>query len=186
MKNAFALLILFSCSRLPQNARITSFPEGASVATQDKEGKISTLGTTPLETQLPDGITDLIISKEGFGEERILVMADGSSALQISAKLRPKPKEGSVESGPRLERLARDIVRAHNLIGKKSFGEARSILTSLSSEYPYVSVTYDLLGNVSYLERDSDRALSYYEKSLSLNPENIETRRMVERLKGNP
>lgn len=188
MKIIFVILIvlLSACSRVSLKAKLASYPEGASVGVQNREGKITPLGVTPLEAELTDPISEIVFSKAGFKEERIIVAGGSNSIVNVTAKLTSANDLNTANNGARFERLARDVLRANQMIGKKSYSEARSILSSLTSEFPYVSVTYDLLGNVSYLERDTARALTYYEKSLTLNPENIETRRMVERLKGSP
>ncbi len=174
-------LTLGSCSS-SSSIRIKSVPEGASVSAIDSDGSANVLGKTPFETS--ESMHSLLIEKEGFESTRIFVGRLHSENYEYAVKLVPKsedPKLTDVKS--RYERLAKNIAKANNLIKSKRYSEADSLLVNLTNDYPYVSVGYDLLGNISYLQKDFKRAVGYYQKSLELNPENVETKQVLDRLR---
>ena len=187
MKSFIWFLFLMSCSS-NHKIVISSFPQGAQVLVKDSSGNNRSLGKTPLEAtsnEILKGnqLNSIVVSLEGYREQH-LFLADGSQNYEITARLQPlleDPK--STEAKSRQERLAQQLVGAHNLIVSKKYTEAEGILSGVSRDFPHVSVTYDLLGNVSYLRRDLGRALNYYERSLQLNPDNTETKNMVQKLR---
>ena len=174
-------LILGSCASGP-SLKIKSVPEGATVSAVESDGSTRSLGKTPMETS--EGMQSLVIEKEGYESSRIFVGRIQSQHYEYSVKLTAKaedPKVTDIKS--RHERLAKSIAKANNLINNKKYVEADLLLVNLTNDYPYVSVGYDLLGNISYLQKDFRRAIGYYQKSLELNPENIETKQVLDRLR---
>ena len=67
-------------------------------------------------------------------------------------------------------------------IQKKEYEAAHMKIVSLMTDYPNISVLYDLMGNVRYLQRDYGRALEAYRQSLALSPQNSMTAEIVKRL----
>jgi len=175
------LIVLGACST-SSSIKLRSVPDGATVSAIESDGSSRSLGKTPLETS--ESMQSLLIEKEGFESSRIFVGRLQSQNYEYSVKLTAKaedPKVTDIKS--RHERLAKTIAKAHNLINNKRYSEADSLLVNLTNEYPYVSVGYDLLGNISYLQKDFRRAIGYYQKSLELNPENVETKQVLDRLR---
>jgi TolA-binding protein len=80
------------------------------------------------------------------------------------------------------EKVAKAVAAAQSLIQSRNYDLAERQLVNLQTDFPNVSVVYDLLGNVSYLRRDFPEALRFYRKSLSISPGNPETSRMVDKL----
>lgn len=187
MRLYIGFLFLLSCSS-NHKISISSFPQGAQVLVKDSSGNNRSLGKTPLEASTKEilkgnQLNSIVVSLDGYREHN-LFLADGSQNYEITARLQPlleDPK--STEAKSRQEKLAQQLVGAQNLIVSKKYSDAESILSGVTREFPHVSVTYDLLGNVSYLRRDLSRALNYYERSLKLNPDNIETKNMVQKLR---
>lgn len=176
---------LVSCSSSPALAMISSFPEGATVSLKSSDGGMKTLGVAPLEIPIDSATSAVVISKESFEEQQVVIVGASGSRVEVSARLQSKNDSNrEAESATRLEKLARELVSAHNLMTQKRFPQAQLILMSLTRDYPSVSVSYDLLGNISYLQKDSPKALEFYERSLRINPENVETKNMINRLKG--
>jgi tetratricopeptide (TPR) repeat protein len=176
-----SVLFLQACSS-SSSIKLKSVPDGAAVSAIESDGSSRLLGKTPLETS--ESMQSLLIEKEGFESSRIFVGSLKSQNYEYSVKLSPKaedPKITDIKS--RYERLAKSIAKANNLINNKKYTEADSLLVNLTNDYPYVSVGYDLLGNISYLQKDFRRAIGYYQKSLELNPENVETKQVLDRLR---
>jgi tetratricopeptide (TPR) repeat protein len=176
------LLILNLQSCANHSIKLKSVPDGANVSAVESDGSTRSIGKTPVETN--ESMQSLLIEKDGFESSRIFVGQLDSQHYEYSVKLTPKaddPKINDIKS--RYERLAKNIAKANNLINNKRYSEADSLLVNLTNDYPYVSVGYDLLGNISYLQKDFKRAIGYYQKSLELNPENVETKQVLDRLR---
>lgn len=186
MKTLFLLLSLYSCAQ--GSIKIASEPPGATVISDDGQGPV-VLGQTPLNlssTSVPP-LTTLTFQKDGFTSESLLLVSDKTRSVDVRVSLEQvKDDFRSADLAQRFEKLARELVIAHNLITQKRLREAESILQSLTREFPKVSVPHDLLGNIAFLEKDRSKALQHYEKSLKLNPENGETQSMISRLKDQP
>lgn len=177
----FPMFLLGACSS-GSSIKLKSFPEGANVSAIESDGGTRLLGKTPLES---DGsMESLLIEKEGFESTRIFVGRLQSQHYEYSVKLIPKaedPKFTDIKS--RYERLAKSIAKANNLINNKRYSEAESLLGNITTDYPHVSVSYDLLGNISYLQKDFRRAINHYQRSIEINPDNSETKQVLDRLR---
>lgn len=176
------LFILLTACSSRSSIKIRSVPEGASVSAVDSDGSTRLIGKTPVESD--ESLQALLIEKEGYEPARVFVGRLQSQHYEYTVKLDQRtedPKMADLKT--RYERLAKNIAKANNLINNKRYAEADALLSNLTSEYPYVSVGHDLLGNVSYLQKDFKRAIGHYQKSLELNPENIETRQVLDRLR---
>jgi len=126
----------------------------------------------------------LEISKEGYETQHIFIAQDNTQeSYNISVKLKMKNEDlKGLEMKSRQEKLAKNLTRASHLITKKRYADAEQILIETTREFPYISVGHDLLGNVSYLQRDFRAALNHYKRSFQLNPENTETKLMIDKL----
>lgn len=184
------LLFLNSCSTISK-VKITSSPDKAEVKVTTNDGETKSLGTTPLELTGKDiyssasRMSVIHISKDGFESQNVFIAQESSlESYNINIKLRTKSEDvKNQDMKSRQEKLAKNIAMSNNLINKKRYDEAERVLTSVSQDFPYVSVSYDLLGNIAYLRRDFRAAINYYEKSYQLNPENSETKTMIDKLK---
>jgi hypothetical protein len=186
-----SLSLLMGCASSPM-LKIQSSPEGALVTSRGNDGASRSLGKTPLQLDSSElsssggRITSMLVSKEGYQDQHILLGRDRSKEnYDINIKLQGQTEDPKVmDAKSRQERLAKNMVQAHNLISNKRYEEARSLLITLIQEYPHISVGYDLLGTLSYLQKDLKSSLNFYERSLQINPENIETKQMIDRLRG--
>jgi hypothetical protein len=149
------LVLLLGCAFQKPKAKIMSFPEGASVGLVEEDGRIKEIGQTHLEIDLAKGLSTFVLTKENFQDQTLVMIQDSSALLKVEASLKPVGTARTQEYSSRLEGLARD--------------------------YPLVSVSYDFFGNITYLEKGIGQARSYYEKSSEINPENIETKRILGR-----
>lgn len=175
-------MLFFQACASSSSIKLKSVPDGANVSVIESDGSSRAIGKTPLETS--ESMQSILIEKEGFESSRIFVGRLESQNYEYSVKLTPKAEDPKVtDIKTRYERLAKNIAKANNLINNKKYAEADSILVNLTNDYPYVSVGFDLLGNISYLQKDFKRAIGYYQKSLELNPENVETKQVLDRLR---
>ncbi len=184
------LLVLMSCAS-SSRVKISSSPDKAEVKVTTNDGETKSLGTTPLEIEGREiyanasRMSMLHVSKEGFETQNIFIAQDSNQEnYNINVKLKTRSEDAKgLEIKARQEKLAKNIAVSNNLINKKRFEEAERVLITITQDYPYVSVSFDLLGNISYLQRDFRAALNYYQKSYQINPENAETKMMIDKLK---
>lgn len=184
------LMMLISCSTTSR-VRITSSPDKAEVKVTTNDGETKSLGVTPLELSGPDVYANasrmsvLHVSKEGYESQNVFIAQEaGLESYNINIKLKTKSEDlKNQDLKARQEKLAKNIAVSNNLINKKKYEEAERVLINLTQDYPYVSVSFDLLGNIAYMKRDFRAALNYYERSYQVNPENAETKSMIDKLK---
>ncbi len=185
----FLLVLLTACAQ--SELVIKSIPPEAEVSVIDGDGEIKSLGKTPLKLPSAEmfksgaGYSQLQISKENF-ESKSFVMSKSSlpTNYEISVNLTktstdPKILEGNLKN----EKVAQQIAQANNYIHSRKLLEAEQLISRFIQDYPHVSVGYDYMGNIQYMKKDYKKALYYYEKGLGLNPENLETKDMVTKLK---
>lgn len=187
----FMLMLLLSSCGTISKVKITSSPDKAEVKVTNNDGETKSLGITPLEITGKDIYSSssrmslIQISKDGFESQNVFIAQESSlESYNINIKLRTKSEDvKNQDIKSRQEKLAKNIALSNNLINKKRYEEAERVLSSVADDFPYVSVTYDLLGNIAYLRRDFRSAINYYEKSFQINPENSESKTMIDKLK---
>ena len=185
----FLTAFLYGCAQ--SELLIQSIPPEAEVSVIDEEGKIRSLGKTPLKLPSNDlfksgtGFSQIQLAKENY-QEQTLVMSKSSmpTSYEISVSLKKSATDPkSLEMNSKNEKIAQQIALANSFIMSKKFFEAEQIISRFVHDYPHISVGYDYMGNIYYLKKDYKRALYYYEKGLNINPENLETKDMVTKLK---
>lgn len=183
------LLLAVACSSSGV-VKISSVPEGATITSNGANGT-KIIGKTPLQvdaSSLPgEGrFNSLTLTKDGHRDHHLLLARDrGSDNYDISVNLQAQGDDPKVaDARTRQERLAKLLLQAHALTAAKKYQEADRVLGSLLQDYPHISAGHDLMGNLAYLQKDLKTALSHYERSLQINPENNETKQMIDRLKG--
>lgn len=182
------LLIGVSCAT--NNLTVTSKPSGAEVYLIPEGQQPLRLGETPLSiatdqvTQTAKGSATVLVAKEGFEAERFLVpKISFSSNVQISTELKEQASSPMCQAADEtLKRVVRDVAEVQNLTYQKQYDRALFMIDALIAKYPQIAVFYDLQGNIFYLQRVTDRALSAYQRSLKIDPTSSETQRMVQKL----
>lgn len=196
---AFALVILAISACQTGNLSITSNPQESDVFVVTQSGARQNLGKTPLDIsmtrlQIPkDGLAELRVEKKGYSANSYLIPYSAVGAThQIAAVLIEEDEDKSsfkeVEtcediSKESINKIGKNIASIQALILKKDLDVAGATVSTAIAEFPYVAVLYDLQGNIYYLQKNYRRALSSYERSLAIDPKNIETSIMVKRLK---
>jgi tetratricopeptide (TPR) repeat protein len=192
-----ALTYLSGCQTGQVN--ISSTPEASDVFVVAKNGSKQKLGQTPLNFSLSrlgltsGGMAELRLEKQGHDPVTYLVPHTAiSSNHQITANLIKKGNGsggfGAVEtcediSKDTINSIGKSIASVQSLILKRDLDIASAKVANVIAEYPYVSVLYDLQGNIYYLQKSYIKALGSYQRSIALDPKNIETTIMVKRLK---
>lgn len=163
---------------------VESTPDGADVFvfgpnnTKQKVGKTPITITNSNAPSLFKETTQVTIQKEGFKNESFLLPPASTSATgRISTQLHP------IESSTTTNEVSEGVAQVLRMISKKNYGEAERSLNTFTLKFSTVPIFWDLLGNVHYLQKNLDRALSSYQTSLNLNPQNAETQKMITKIK---
>jgi tetratricopeptide (TPR) repeat protein len=182
-----SIILLFGCT---SSIKIESSPENADVYLTREGATPALIGKTPLQLSqytAPGIFSDnvsLSISKEGYQTESLFLP---HSILQVEAKwttaLRPLPVQSAAKDRDAdMNQVAQGIAEVQRLMFHKNYPEAERSLETMIQKYPNVSVFYDLLGNVHYIQKNFDRALDAYRHSQQIQPNNAETTRMIRKL----
>lgn len=83
-----------------------------------------------------------------------------------------------------LQKISSQIAYSLELIKNKEYDSAERNLLNLQTQFPNVATIHELLGNVFYLKKDLSRAYSFYKKAYALNPNNLDTTRMIQKIEG--
>ena len=180
----------FSIGCATSSLRVNSAPEGAEVSLISRDRTPVKVGKTPLDIDsrnFPELFQDSMqveVTKEGFSPLSVVVPklpvgGVGRINLNLQTAELPKVCQNQSES---TNVLAKGIADAASLVSRKRLDEASRLLEDLSSKFGTVPVIHDLLGNVYFLQKNLDRALESYRRSNRLNPNNIDTLRMIERI----
>lgn len=170
--------------------RVQSSPDGADVAISVGDQAPRKVGKTPMtleSTTVPELYREslqMYVTKEGHQTVSVIVPrmplgASGTINMSLSESALPRVCTSQLESA---NQLAKGIADSASLVHRKKLDEAARVLEDLAIKFGTVTVVHDLLGNVYYLQRNMARALDSYRRSFRLNPNNIETMRMIERI----
>jgi TolA-binding protein len=167
-----------------------SVPNEADISVVDSNGIATSLGKTPLTSNEGDvykgsnRYTQVKIKKEGFLDQEVVLMKStfGSDTVVNVQLKKDETVQNIGEQSITQEKVASSIARANGLIQSKQYIEAEAVMANFIEQFPSVSVGYDYLGNINYLQKKYAKALKYYNRALSLNPQNSERRIIVERI----
>lgn len=185
----FCLASVYSCST-PSQYKFISTPADADVSVVDQTGISTVLGKTPLSINESDVFkgsnrySQVKIKKDSYTEQEVVLMKPLFGA-DTTVNVQLKKDENVQNIGEQTitqEKVASAIARANGLIQSKQFVEAEVVMTNFVEQFPSVSVGYDYLGNINYLQKKYAKALKFYTRADSLNPTNAERKVIVERI----
>ena len=194
---AMLIVISVAACKTTNEIEIKSAPEKSKVYLIDKAGNKDLIGETPTQISADDrlfrssSVARISIEKEGYVSESFILNKSSmpkKDSLELTLKdsslVGPEAgvKQREASSRENMNELASGaaIVQAHC---EKEYDVALIKLSDLSAKFPYISVVWDLLGNVYYIEKKYEEALDSYEKSLALDSTNASTSHIVKRLK---
>jgi tetratricopeptide (TPR) repeat protein len=179
-------------------------PEKADVYLIEPGGKATKFGQTPLDIDARrlfrggQDFAQLIVKSQGYESKRLvfpktfvesshqirMTLAEQSGAPGLGAKGEIKDLAScEAISHESLNKLSKGIAACQAFLLRGDYEVAKTKLSQLIADFPNVSVLYDLQGNAFYLQKSYDQALAAYEKSLSIDPQNLETANMVRKLR---
>ena len=184
------LFLLVGCAS--SELVVESDPAGADVTLVSMGGIQKKIGQTPLTVLpstepaafLPDA--QIRIGKEGYRTESFLLPPSASgSRSRIQAKLSDDAVSKTCEDSAKSITDATDAVaQIQKLIYARNYAEAERALNGFVVKFPAVPVFFSLLGNVYYLQKNLDKALDAYKRANQLQPQNLETSRMIDKIRG--
>ena len=105
-----------------------------------------------------------------------------SSNIQVKLKEQINSKQNNSDEA--LQKVSSQVAYSIELIKNKEYENAERSLLNLQTQFPNVATIHELLGNVYYLRKDLSKAYSSYKKALNLNPNNLDTTRMIQKIEG--
>lgn len=186
------VLLLSSCTTTQLS--INSEPPGAEVVIVNDDGREDKLGQTPLNLtpemmeRFPTNNWRVSLNKTGFIKDQLFIETKMFRELgRISIKLTPEANWKEAYQDNNAYKYLNDVssmsaeIQASTVKG--DFGKAESLATSLVTRYPKLSVGWNLLGNIYYLQKRIDKAVESYQKSLAINPEDQVTKGILDRIR---
>jgi tetratricopeptide (TPR) repeat protein len=115
------------------------------------------------------------ISKENFKTKEFVMnnLADSDIKMDINLEIKDDLKQMK-----KFDIVINDLFEAQRLARSKDYDDSITKLEKASKDFPFLSVTQELLGSVYYLKKDFRKSLAYYSKALELNNENVHAYKM--------
>lgn len=195
----FAGLLLFvqtlGCSTISPSAKldISSEPSGANVVLVSERGTESVLGATPITIsddvlRDQDRILTIQVNKSGYIKEQISIDTFAAKTRgKILLKLTPVANWTEAYQDKNAQKYLEDVAsmaaEIQSATVRGDFIKAERVGRSMVTRYPKLAAGWSLIGNVFYLQKRMADALDAYNKALALDPENQDTRSVVERIK---
>jgi len=185
-------LLVVGCANT--SLQITSEPSEADVTyiVNNLEQK---LGVTPLNLtkdqmgEVSSKGFKVRFEKPGFLKEQITLDSTYFKKVgSMNVKLTPKANWKEASQDPQANRYLNDVAslsaEIQALTVKKEFPQAETLVKSLVTRYPKLSVGWTLMGNIYYLQRRVGDAITAYQKALELNPEDQEIKNILNQIRG--
>lgn len=195
MKHTYNLLILFfvvaSCASY--DLKINSEPKGAKVFIKSEKEKTE-VGVTPMALASQYKNQDsyqFVIEKEGYHPQTVVIEKRSFSAeAEVFANLKKVETLEVQLNDPKvkgeLQRVTRKIATIQSELIKRNYNNAEGMAKDLLNEYPYFAVGWNLLGNSYYLQNKHSDALGAYKRALEFEPENMETKNLIQSIENVP
>jgi tetratricopeptide (TPR) repeat protein len=193
----FQIALSSACST--GHLRVASTPSDAQVVAILPGGQERALGKTPFDAPFSKvldeckdpssgGLCRLEVQKKGFTRESVYF---GSSAfkthLELNFTLVPATDwmdlEKSEAFNQRMNEVSHSTAKVQEWIFKRDYTSALDAAIQFSQRYPAIAVGWDLLGNVYYLKKMYPQAIEAYQKSIAINPANVDTNKILNVLK---
>ena len=184
------LLGLFASGCSTSALRVQTVPEGAEIYLIRGSSPPARIGKSPqtLDSQTaPDLFSEnleLRVEKDGFQSVHVVLprsttISTGRVSLQLKESRLP---ESCVKADAATNDVARGVAEVQSLIQRRKYEDAERRAKELTGKYGTIAVFHMLLGNALYLRKELPAALAAYRKAKELEPGNLETGRMIEKI----
>lgn len=190
------LVSLNSCSTALRPERdslltLTSSPEGASIYEVNRDNhSLKELGQTPykLSKTAKNKHTFLYfqVEKQGHVPQFIVVELTQNHHHKIHVKLKNLANwsdEAQNHTTQLLQSFGEKQNQVNSLVKAKRHKEALVLINQLVSDYPKVSILYQMRGSIHLLMNQKTSAIKDYERAQVLAPQNIELKNFIRALK---
>lgn len=158
-------------------------PEAEIFVYSDASSAPEKIGKTPfkadlqelIDTYVKKNIFILEIKKDGFEDYKILFTRNAEADITLSVNLEVSKKIATIKSH---DTLMTRLFEVQRLVRAKNYGDALSQLDELEEKYPHFSIIAELKATAYYMNKDVEKALSYYRRSFALNPDNVDAYKM--------
>ncbi|MBC7693249.1 MAG: PEGA domain-containing protein [Methylotenera sp.] len=158
---------------------IKSDPSEADIYINDVK-----IGKTPMQVPFKDlpetANLKLEVVREGYGSVLTFVPGPTTALLEADLLVKIPKKEDEID---KINRQVGQIIKAHQLMIANRNHEAIRLIDEAIHENPKYIYPLILKATVLFMSRNFKEALVYWEKVLSLDPVNVEAKRMVSVLK---
>ena len=181
------LTLAFTASA--EQLKLKSDPPDAIVNIRDLGGVQNIkIGNTPYEGNLLDLAANyaksnfflIVISKEGYESQSILLSDLLKSDIELSINLIPKD---DILHYRKIEKSINDIFESQRLMRAEQYDQAITLLKTVEQEQPKISIIPELIASAFYLKKDQKASLTWFEKAYRMNPENKDAYTMKAYLK---
>lgn len=171
-------VFLISFAANAEKLKLKSDPADATVFIRDLGGiQNIKVGTTPYEGNLLDLAANyaksnfflVVIEKNGYETQSILLSDLLKSDIELSINLLPKD---DILHFRKIEKSINDLFESQRLMRAQQYDEAITLLKTVETEQPKISIVPEMLGSAFYLKKDQRASLTWYEKAYRMNPEN--------------
>jgi len=185
MKYLALLLVTFFSQQAFTASKLTikSQPPGAEIFIQSASSKAVRIGTTPYEADLNEIVDSYVksnsfvleLKKSGHNPYRLLVAKTAEADLELTANLELDKAISNLKDH---DLLMNELFNVQKLVRGRNFTDALKQLDTLEKKHPQLSIIPEMKATTYYMNKDIEKALSYYRKAFSLNPENSDAYRM--------
>jgi len=167
---------------------IKTIPDKADIYVRKVTSDVRTkIGISPLTMTADDiikkhniqGPVILEISKVGYHDRTALITDLQVREIDIMLQLRP---QDHLLYSDKINGIANDLFSCQKLVRNKQYQKALQIIDTIKSEFPYLSVVFELEGGIYLIQKKFDRALASFATAARHDPKNMEALRMKKEL----
>ncbi|MBT4790280.1 MAG: hypothetical protein HON90_01805 [Halobacteriovoraceae bacterium] len=188
---SLSFFILVSCAGF-NPVHIESNPSRAKVSMYDEEQKkFVEVGETPfiLNQKKKEDIVKsqnsfiaFKVARPGFVIEHIIYDLKTKKKMTYLLQLKEIElwSDSSAEYSSKLANdIAKKVQKLNRYILAKQLSKALNIVSKLIEQYPKAYVFYDIKGSIHLLKGNTKQAITSFKSSLSINPDNIESAKVL-------
>ncbi|MEZ4873771.1 MAG: tetratricopeptide repeat protein [Bdellovibrionales bacterium] len=186
-------IVALGCSTT--GVSVQTRPEPAEAFLYNSNGTKTSLGQTPVtispeQIRRVDGnLLRVGIEKQGFVKEHIYINKvnfglNGTVDVEMTPLANWNRVYQDDQASKYLSEVAQMAAQVQGATLQRDFSKAEILAKSMVDRYPKLDVAWSLLGNIYYLQKRASDALEAYNKAFLLNPSSVETKNMINKLKG--
>jgi tetratricopeptide (TPR) repeat protein len=178
------ICLAFSTASFAQKFSVKSNPEGAEIFVySDANDKPERIGKTPYKQNLNELIQTYVkkntfiieLRKKGFQTYRILFAKTTNIDIDLSVNMIVSDKLSTIKEH---DMMMIALFEVQKLIRGRNYADALKKLDTLEEDYEGFSIISELKATTYYMQKNVEKALSYYRKAFSQNSDNVDAFKM--------